>query len=561
MTRIVSLWLPCWPIDRLRRHDPSAVPDDRPFALVTSGARGIHLTAVNDPAARVGVHAGLSLADARAACPRLLTRPAEPKRDAAALARLAHWLGRYGPTRNVEGHDGAWIDITGVAHLFGGENGLMDDLTARLAALRISARAGLADTPGAAYALARYGGQGDRTIRVWTIAPAGDTLRALSPLPVAALRLDAAAVLLLKRLGLRRIGDLTHLPRAALERRFTSAGSSRSERCGRRGHTDPNAHLSAVLLRLDQALGMRSEPRAALCEPPVQSCRRMWSEPLIASGVLLGEIESLTRELCARLKDAGLGARRVALTLYRSDGTCAQVIAGCSRASTDARHIFHLLQEKLRRIDAGFGIDAAVLDASLAEPVADRQPTFYRNDASADPDTLAALIDRLSGRLGEERISCLGLGASHIPERAHIRHPAAVTVRRPYQTITGPVTHNAAARPLLILTPPEPVSVLAEVPEGPPIRFTWRRVARAVAKARGPERVAPEWWRHLATPKSKAGSGAEHETKSETERDLTRDYYVVEAADGARFWMFREGRYGCGLGAEPPRWFLHGLFN
>jgi protein ImuB len=553
MKRIVSVWLPQWPIERLKRHRPGAVPDDKPFALVAGGAHGIRVTAVNIRAAREGLRVGLSLADARAAVPSLVSHPAEAERDAQAIQRLALWLGRYGPSRHVEGCDGVWIDTTGVAHLFGGEAALLEDLVQRLSGFGITARAGLADTPGAAYALARFATTRRRTV----MAPAGEvqTATALAGLPVAALRLSQETVVLLKRLGLAQIGQLTQLPRTSLERRFSSEASSRS----RAGQTKAKALADAVLVRLDQALGRQAEPRAALGDPPVLSERRSWGEPLISSEALVSEIGALAGDLSRALKTAGLGARRIALHLYRADGTIAHAEAGLAKASAEAAHFVQLLDDKLSAIDAGFGVDVAVLDAVLAEPLDAEQATLGR--AGAVPEqAVAALVDRLANRLGAKNVFRLAPRASHLPERATMRTAPLAPISDPAALPGAP----PGERPFLLLSPPEPISVMAEVPDGPPMRFTWRRVAYAVAKAAGPERIAPEWWRHLAHPDADvpapADDGLGGDIIDPAARERTRDYYVAETGDGARFWMYREGFYGVADAGGAPRWFLQGLF-
>ncbi len=463
------------------------------MVLAESGAKGLVITAVNVRAARAGLHPGLSLADARAAVPSLVSHPAETARDARALHRLALWLGRYGPARNVDGADGVWIDITGVAHLFGGEERLMEDLVRRLAAFTVTARAGLADTPGAAHALGRFATRQ----RAIAIAPAGETGHALSDLPVDALQLTPETVLLLKRLGLGTIGHLTGLPRASLERRFASSASARGKAAGA-------AKLAgAVLVRLDQALGRSAEPRQPLGEPPVLSVRRTWSEPLVSSEALMGEIGELAGDLAAALTAAGLGARRVALHLYRADGTVAHAEAGLSQASADAAHMMQLLEQKLGNLDAGFGIDVASLDASQAEPLAARQVALDAGGDAAAGTAIAALVDRLTNRLGAAHVFRIAARASHIPERSAVRMPPHAAA-----TDTGTGTPESRSRPLFLLSPPERISVMAEVPDGPPLRFTWRRVLYPVTKAAGPERIAPEWWRHLAPPEAARCTGA-----------------------------------------------------
>ena len=507
---------------------------------------GLTITAVNTVAAREGVVAGTALADARAALPALLSRRAELDADRIALLKLARWAGRYGPNRHTDGDDGLWIDITGAAHLFGGEECLLDDLTRRLASFGVSANAGLADTLGAAHALARFGCPAGAA---WALAPPAATRDAIAPLPVEALRLDGPRVLLLKRLGLRRIGQLYDIPRDSLSRRFRSKDAA-----------------AAVLMRLDQALGQAAEPRRPMHHPPVLSATRSFADPLISSEALEATVAQLCAELATALAAKGLGAKAVRLALYRADGTCAEVEAAMSQASRDGPHIMLLLKEKLAVIDAGFGIDVLRLDAVRVERHGAHQDTFAASRARQGP---GALIDKLANRFGAAAVSVLCPRGSHIPERAEARVPAlhvfhaqpppqggqkgekksegAAGVTASYQP---PWPYGrTASRPAFLLTRPERIDVLAEVPDGPPERFTWRRVERRVVRAQGPERITPEWWRHIASADNQ-------------KRSRPRDYYTIEDHEGAAYWVFRHGLYGIedGGGGDPPRWFLHGLF-
>jgi protein ImuB len=515
MRRIVSVWLPLWPIERLRRAAKNAVPEAACLALVEAGSHGIRITAVNAKAAHEGVCIGQSLADARAALPALLSRLAEPERDHRALLKLARWCGRYGPSRNVEGGDGIWIDVTGVAHLFGGEERLLQDLCARLSHFKLTVRAALAETPGAAHALARFAPSP-------ALAPAGTIKVHLAPLPVEALRLSPETVLLLRRLGLRRIGDLFSLPRAALKRRFRSAEAA-----------------NAVLRRLDQALGFAPEPLAPLIEPPALIVQRAFAEPLISSAPIEQETVRLTEELCAGLEARDLGVRHLVLSLYRADGTVAEASAGLSFASRTPAHLMDLLREKLAAIDAGFGIDALTLAALRVETCSLRQNAL--SPGAASPAGTPALIDRLSNRLGKERVVRIEPRASHIPERAQVCIPALDHPDRDAMKDALP-SRALPPRPAFLLPRPEPIGVTAEVPEGPPARFTWRRVERRIVRAQGPERIAPEWWREVGGKQIR-----------------TRDYYRIEDKGGAAYWVFREGFYRGG--EDAPAWFLHGLFG
>jgi protein ImuB len=529
MKRFVSVWLPLWPIERIERAQPGSVPAEHPFAIILAGAKGLRLTALNAPARAAGLHSGQALADARAAVPHLLTRPAKPSEDRAALIALARWCGRYGPSRNIDGSDGLRIEITGAAHLFGGEEAVLGDLIGRFRTAGLTARAAIADTLGAAFALARYGSP----LRCSAGPAQGGAREALAALPVEALRLASDSVLLLKRLGLRRIGQLYDLPRAALARRFRAAPPRRA---GVTGQAD------AVLARLDQALGRIPEPLEPLVEPPVHCVRRAFADPLVSPESVTAEVSALAGRLCRELEAAAQGARHVRLCLYRADGTWAETEAGTSTPCREPSHMVGLLAEKLATLDAGFGIDVITLDAMLVELLGRSQTSLSNlaRHSRADP---ASLIDRLANRLGADRIARLVACESYIPERGQHLVPALISgvpSRTPQEA--SPVL---APRPPFLLRRPEPISVVAEVPEGPPARFTWRRLGHRIVKAEGPERIAPEWWREL---------GASRPSRP-------RDYYRIEDAGGGRYWVFRAGLFGGEAEEEAPQWFMHGVFG
>lgn len=559
------------------------MPADQPVVLVGSGTHGIRITAANGRARALGAYPGMALSDARAGIASLSVHQAQPRHDLALLMRLGRWAGRYGPARNRLGSDGLWIDIRGVAHLFGGEGGLLADLVSRLAASGLTARVGLADTLGAAWALARHGvrqscpkatpgsenargvpphtcSQGERAAVSSSIAPPRGQREALAGLPVAALRLDEAALTLLGRLGLTRVGQLYGLPRASLDRRFREVG--------KKNVVLPAQAAAAVLMRLDQALGLAAEPLKPLGEPPVLSVRNTYPEPLVTASWLKSEIERLAGELASALQDASLGARRIHLTLHRADGTAAEAYVGFSMACRDGGHMARLLTERLEAIDAGLGIDVLVLDAvSVERHEAVAAVLAVRDQAGMRTDP-ALLVDRLVNRLGPERVTTLRPRASHLPERAQMRVPASDGTRPQACSWPADLT-SVARRPPFLLGRPEPISVTAEIPEGPPVRFTWRRVMRRVRKAEGPERLAPEWWRELEriAPRRMPAAVPTGLERDEQSRGLDRprpsrprDYYRIEDGGGGRYWVFREGLYGELDEVDAPQWFLHGLF-
>lgn len=517
MSRFVSIFLPHLPIERLKQERAASgaahLADDRPLALVGNEERGLVLTAVNAASVSQGLFPGFGLADARAICPHLLTLPAAPKKDHAALLDLARWAScRYSPTLNADGDDGLWLEVSGVPHLFGGEQALLADLGRRLSRLGLTARLALAETCGGAHALARYA-------RSSLIVPEGELGPALAPLPVEALRLEPEITSLLRRLGLKRIGQLYDLPRASLERRF---------------HAKDTAE--AVLYRLDQALGRRGEPRVPLLPSADFAARLPFPEPLITHDGVLAGLDHLAAELCRKLARAGRGCRRLALWVARADGSSTVIETGLSAPSREPRHLLRLVEDKIEALDMGFGVDLMALTALVTEPLHPAQASLTEANGKPAPE---ALIDRLVNRLGARAVRRLVPRASHIPELA----------QRLCSAFAGPSLWPDPAsakpkRPPVLFTRPEPVIVLAEIPEGPPARFTWRRVSRRVVKAEGPERIAPEWWHNLSPGKEQA---------------RPRDYYRIEDENGHRYWVFRDGLYQeSALGA--PSWYLHGVF-
>lgn len=498
--------MPHFATERIRRA--SAEAPAGPLATIRTVADRCLLVAVDAAAAAGGLFPGQALADARALLPGLAVLPADPAGEAATLGRLADWCDRYTPLVGIEAEDGGagaglWLDVTGCTHLLGGEAELLGDLVARLGRLGHAARAGLADTPGAAWAAARF-------LPERSVLPPGGARAALAPLPVAALRLPPAATAGLERLGLRRVADLLPLPRAALARRFGSV----------------------VGARLDQALGALPEPISPRRPAPPFAERLAFAEPIGEAASLAASLARLLERLCRRLDAAQQGARRLALTLYRVDGSRQDLAIGTSRPSRDPAALGRLFAEALGRVDPGFGIELMALAATRAEPLTALQIALARAPAqaavtAADADGQAALIDRLANRLGFAALGCPAPRHSHWPERAFALAAA------PEEPAAWPAT---PPRPLRLLPRPEPVEAEPVAPGRPPGWFARQGRRHRVAVAEGPERIAPEWWRDAAA--------------------AARDYYRLEDEQGGRFWLYREDPR---TGAE-ARWYLHGLF-
>ncbi|AVO38019.1 Y-family DNA polymerase [Pukyongiella litopenaei] len=470
--RIVSLWFPRLASERALRGRPV----EAPFALTLRDNNTERLYCLNPVAEAAGLHRGMGYADARAFCPELQSRPADPRGDRRFLRILRRWATRYCPWVGPEGADGLVLDITGSAHLFGGEPEMLGDMRARLTRSGLTVRAGLADTRGAAWALARFG-EG--------IAAPGDAAARIGALPVAALRLGDNACTTLGRLGLRSIADLAAAPRAPLARRVGPE----------------------VLLRLDQALGARPEQVSPRSDPPRHAVRMTLPEPIGHSADVMAGTERLLARLCARLEDREAGARELLLTLRRVDQASQQVELRLARPLRDAHRILPLFERGVAEVDAGYGIDQLRLEATRVEPLPARQATHA---GAARSDGLDDLITRIGTRIGLENVIRFLPADSHIPERSFLIAPAAWTSAE-----TGWVGRHP--RPLRLF-PPEPI---AGTGPRPPDRFRWRGMALTAAAATGPERIAPEWW-----------------LEDENWRRGLRDYWQVETRQGRRLWLF-----------------------
>jgi protein ImuB len=541
---------------------------------------------MNDAAQRLGLRHGMPLADARAMFPALVVAAGDAAADRRLLDAVADWCDRYTPLIGLDAPDGLMLDITGCAHLFGGELALCRDLLARLAAQHLHARAAIADTAGCAWGVAHHGDA--------SLVPPRQMRAALAPLPAAALRLAPETVEALAEVGLERVGALLDLPRAPLAARFGDI----------------------LVRRIDQALGRLDEPISPLLPLPSYVAEQRFADPIGLERDVLGTIARLAGRLCVAMERRQDGARLLQIALFRTDNKVYRIEVGTGAPLREASRIARLFADRLAVIgdacDPGFGFDMVRLAALVTERSEPMQAALaHIGQAAPDGDAeLWHLIDRLGARFGPRRVTRLVPQDTHIPEFAIAVVPAAkrtdlssygtahlpplpaggerVGMRGPFNVpeplkpessklrlaggpphparqsaptsprtrrTRGEVLDGAAqeetqdkaqdslgpTRPIRLFERPEPVEAIAEVPDGPPARFRWRRVLHEVAFAEGPERIAMEWWR------------------DETGQALTRDYFRVESSDGLRAWLYREGLYG--RETPQPRWFLHGLFG
>lgn len=438
--------------------------------------------------------------------PGLELREADAEADAAFLARLGLFAARrWTPIAAVSGPDGLWLDLGGVSHLFGGEERMCARMVRFCARLGYAARIAVAGTPGAAHALARHSPD------PVTLCPSGREAQAMAGLPLAALRIDDGVLSAARRLGLDRIGDLLTMPRGPLQRRFGTA----------------------LLARLDQALGHAAEPLDPIVPEEAPQAELRFAEPIATAEAIGQALRDLMAKLIGTLEKSGLAARSLILLCARIDGAEQAVTVGTARATRDAGHLLRLLDMKIETIEPGFGIEAMRLVAGRAEPLAP-QPIESALAGDTPPPDLVPLIDQLAGRLGTRRLFRTSAVESDVPERSLRRvSPLGQTDLWPPEW----------PRPVRLLSPPERIDrVVALLPDHPPRRFSWRGRTHAVTRGDGPERIHGEWWRRTG------------------EADAVRDYFQVEDEEGARFWLYRRGD-GVDDRTGDLSWYMHGLFG
>lgn len=471
----------------------------------------------------LGVRLAMSLADARAIQPKLEAVEADPEEDARVLDSIAAWCERFTPIVVLDPPEGLFLDITGCAHLFGGEENLRAQIVTRLHAQGFGARAAVAPTPGAAWAFARYAKQTKRQQPTFresleaSLAEANDWREVLAALPVETLRLDPKAAALLRRLGLKTIGQILHAPRSS----FTARAGEKA------------------MLRLDQALGHAQEaltPRRPA--PPVFALRR-FLEPIFTSDAILQVTQDLCGDAIEKLDVRGAGALRAELVLFGVDGRDRVIGVNVSKPLREVKPLMRLFREKLsivgENLDAQFGFEAARLDVVRLAPIEGSTKTLATvEQAIASSEQISGIVDVLSSRLGAKRVVRAQFHDDHCPERAGGWRSALGKATD--RAAIKPPADGVQRRPVRLFAPAQPIEVMAGLPDGPPVKFRWRRVMRDVVRAEGPERISGNWLK----------------------REKTRDYYRVEDKQGRRYWLYREGLYG--ESETAPLWYVHGLF-
>ncbi|WLS00975.1 Y-family DNA polymerase [Shinella sumterensis] len=502
MPRVVSIYLPDLPTDRIRRADPS-LPAEQPIAVIARSGSRRWVAAADTAARKVGVKVGMPAAKAQALFRDLMLVDADPAADAAALERITLWaLTQYSPVVAMDLPDGIVMDTEGADHLQGGEESMLTATVNRFRGRSLTARIAIADTWGAAHACARA------IARETVIVPAGATARAVDRLPISLLRLPGEVVGDLRTLGFQTIGQLAATARAPLALRF-------GPEIGR---------------RLDQMYGQMAEPIDPIRTPDIVEVSKAFAEPIGAAETINRYVAGLVTKLVSELQRRGHGVRRTDLIVEKVDGTRQAIRAGTAKPSRDVAWLTKLFRDRTEKIEPGFGIERLTLAAVMSEPMEEVQKaSSLVEDQVTD---VVPLIDVFANR--GQRVYRVTPVASDVPERS---------VRRidPVAVAAGTTWTQHWPRPVRLLARPELIEVIALMPDHPPVSVTWRGKRRRVKRADGPERIFGEWWTRDA------------------EYAAVRDYFVVEDETGERLWIFRSGD-GVDPATGSHRWFLHGIF-
>ena len=509
--RILALFLPRLSTDRLQRKQKACGAQvSRPLVVVDKVANALRLSATDIEAARLGLRPGMALADARARIPDLSVAQADPAADRKLLEATADSCERFTPLVAVDPPQGLFLDVTGASHLFGGEAGTLELVRNFIVRQDFCIRAALAGTADAARALAHFADG--------TIVPPGQDGEAVAPLPVEALAVDDTIIHALKRAGLKTIGAVATRGRGELRARFGSD----------------------FVFALDCVLGAAERPIAPRAFVPAVMAEQAFADPVVIDSAIAAALRSLAANLSRQLERRGEGARRFEACFFRADGDMRRIVVESGDATREAAIVELLFREKLDSLadplDAGFGYDLIRLSAGLLQPMKHESSGFGAKDERRE---IAQLADRLAARFGAHRVLVLQPQDTHIPEAEAVAVPAQSGLQAKTAWPEKPQHDDGPHRPLRLFTRPEPIEAIAEIPDGPPLRFRWRNVLHHVVMADGPERIAPEWWR-LCDPAP------------------TRDYFRVQDSLGRRFWIFRAGLYGREDG--PTRWYMHGSF-
>jgi protein ImuB len=461
-------------------------PDRGCLRVVTTSKRGIAI--------------GMPLAEAMALAPSTHFEQHDPGADRAALLELAAWCEQFSPVVGIEPPDNLCLDVTGLGSLFGGEESLAQQIARTFQRRGYEARLAIADTLGAAWALAHDGQESP------IISPRGKTATAITELPMSALRLSSEAVEILTELGIGQIGQLLKLRRDALAARFDLQ----------------------LLLRLDQALGLVAETIISHRPPPEIVLETQLEYPTDDRQAMDVILEQLIERIAQMLIERQQGAIQLECQLKCETSEPTSFTVGLFRASAHAKHLLELVQMRLERIVLAAPVIAVKMSVLMTARLQTWQPELFEPSRRESRREVGLLVDRLSNRLGREAVVRAMPQADAQPELAFRYEPLAGVAERKNQKSRW----KSLPRPLRLEREPLRLEVLSVVPDGPPIQFQLHGQSHRVAKSWGPERIQTGWWRRSY---------------------VQRDYYRIETRTGKRFWLFRR--------LNDAKWFLHGEFD
>jgi protein ImuB len=507
----MAIWLPRLSTDRLQRKPASNGRSDVPLVITAKTNNAMRICALDKRASKCGLHVGQPLANARAMIEPLNVVEADEAADAKLLNQIADWCDRFTPFVAIDPPNGLFLDVTGVTHLFGGERAIFDAVRAAIRKQGFAVSLGMAGTAIAARAFSRYVPN--------TIAPPGGEAQTIASLPVTALGCADTVTHALKRAGLKTIGHLATRQRAELASRFGKA----------------------FIFTLERALGQNESPISPRLPLPDYVAEHCFAEPVTAEAVIFNTLHNLAASIAHVLEQRGQGARSLEAVFFHADGGVRRINLQTGSPTRDPALIERLFRLRIDAFpdafDPGFGFDLIRLGATLAQRV-EAQSIGFDDDHNAEKE-ISQLIDTLSARFGSHRVLRFIPQDTHIPEAASVAVPAQSSAGEKIVWRKKPPTSKGPRRPLRLYAKPEPIEVMAQVPDGPPLRFRWRRVLHTASFAEGPERIEMEWWRHQ-------------------DQKPTRDYFRVQDSEGRRFWLYRDGLYSAQAAA--PRWYMHGVF-
>jgi protein ImuB len=495
--RYVTIWFQHLITDWFTRQLPGL--KNKSFVLVSPdhGRMIIRNACIN--AQGKGIYPGMVLADARAIFPSIEVFDDKPDLAEKILKKICVWCIRYTPETSIDLPDGLILDVSGCAHLWGGEEAYLKDISTRLNNFGYHVRIAIADTIGVAWAVTRFGKHA-------CIVKPGEQLSALMPLPPASLRLDINILERMQKLGLYQVSSFIAMPRSVLRRRF--------------GET--------ILQRIDQALGKDDETIQSLIPVEAYSERLPCFDPIITKAGIEIAIKKLLEKICHRLQKESKGLRVAVLKCFCVDGKIGEVRIATNHPSNHADHLFKLFELKIPLIEPGLGIELFILEAPKIENIDPIQETLWRDNGVLEDSKLAELLDKFESKFGNNTVHRYLPAEHYWPERSFKK---ALSLQEKATTVW-----TYKLRPIIVLPEPEPIQVTAPIPDYPPMLFRYKDKLHKVKKADGPERIEREWW---------------------LETGLTRDYYCVEDQEGQRYWLFRSGHYD---GEQLPSWFIHGFF-